>query len=260
MNAVEKITKVIASEKVEVTKVMKQIYSKLTSGNIFIAKNIKVAEASKVIENSQRDINIAFINEITKISQKLDISIFDVLEASETKWNFLPFYPGLVGGHCIGVDPFYLASKAKELGIKPQVILSGRKTNDYMSKFIFSEINTRIKKSSNILILGLTFKEDVPDTRNSKVFDLIKYFKGARHKVDVCDYLVDPEQAQTVNLVEYKKITKHKYDAIILAVLHRDYKKIKIKDLKNLLKKNGLIADLKGFWRKDIVYNNYWSL
>ena len=129
-----------------------------------------------------------------------------------------------------------------------------------MSKFIFSEINTRIKKSSNILILGLTFKEDVPDTRNSKVFDLIKYFKGARHKVDVCDYLVDPEQAQTVNLVEYKKITKHKYDAIILAVLHRDYKKIKIKDLKNLLKKNGLIADLKGFWRKDIVYNNYWSL
>ncbi|MAJ02472.1 MAG: UDP-N-acetyl-D-galactosamine dehydrogenase [Rickettsiales bacterium] len=260
VHTVEKITKVIASENPEVTKVMKKIYSKLTSGNIFIAKNIKVAEASKVIENSQRDINIAFINEITKISQKLDISIFDVLEASETKWNFLPFYPGLVGGHCIGVDPFYLASKAKELGIKPQVILSGRKTNDYMSKFIFSEINTRIKKSSNILILGLTFKEDVPDTRNSKVFDLIKYFKGARHKVDVCDYLVDPEQAQTVNLVEYKKITKHKYDAIILTVLHRDYKKIKIKDLKNLLKKNGLIADLKGFWRKDIVYNNYWSL
>ena len=260
VHTVDKITKVIASENPEVTKVMKKIYSKLTSGNIFIAKNIKVAEASKVIENSQRDINIAFINEITKISQKLDISIFDVLEASETKWNFLPFYPGLVGGHCIGVDPFYLASKAKELGIKPQVILSGRKTNDNMSKFIFSEINTRIKKTSNILILGLTFKEDVPDIRNSKVFDLIKYFKRAKHKVDVCDYLVDPEQAQTVNLIEYKKITNHKYDAIILAVPHRDYKKIKIKNLKNLLKKNGLIADLKGFWRKDKIYNNYWSL
>ena len=116
----------------------------------------------------------------------------------------------------------YLASKAKELGITAQVILAGRKTNYYMSKFIFSEINTRIKKSSNILILGLTFKEDVPDTRNSKIFDLIKYFKGTRHKVDVGDYLVDPEKEQTVNLVEYKKITKHKYDSIIHAVLHLD--------------------------------------
>ena len=260
VHTVEKITKVIASENLEVTKVMKKIYSKLTSGNIFIAKNIKVAEASKVIENSQRDINIAFINEITKIAQRLKISIFDVLEASETKWNFLPFYPGLVGGHCIGVDPFYLASKAKELGVKPEVILSGRKTNEYMSKFIFSEINTRIKEKSNILIFGLTFKEDVPDTRNSKVFDLIKHFEGARHKVDVCDYLVDPDQSKRINLIDYKKLKSHKYDTLILAVLHRDYKKFKIKDLKNLLRKNGLIADLKGFWRKDIVYDNYWTL
>ena len=260
VHTVEKITKVIASEKVEVTKIMKQIYSKLTCGNIFIAKNIKVAEASKVIENSQRDINIAFINEITKIAQKLKISIFDVLEASETKWNFLPFYPGLVGGHCIGVDPFYLASKAEELGIKPQVILSGRKTNDFMSKFIFSEINKQVKKKSKILILGLTFKEDVPDTRNSKVFDLIKYFEKARHSVDVCDYLVDPKQLSTINLKEYKELSDHKYDVLIITVLHSVYKKLKIQDFKKLLKKDGLIADLKGFWRKKIENDNYWSL
>ena len=149
----------------------------MTKGKIFLAKNIKVAEASKVIENSQRDINIAFINEVSKICNKINISTYDVLQASLTKWNFLNFEPGLVGGHCIGVDPYYLAEKAESLKIKPQVILSGRKTNDDMVKFIGKQIDKNLKQNTKILFLGLTFKEDVPDLRNSKSLDLINFFK-----------------------------------------------------------------------------------
>ena len=165
---IDKINKVISGQNKRVEKVLYEIYSKLTIGDIFLAKNIKVAEASKVIENAQRDINIAFINEVAKICSNLNISIYDVLDASNTKWNFLPFLPGLVGGHCIGVDPYYLSHKAKELKVNPDVILSGRRTNDNMPKFIFKQIQKRLRKKSNILFLGITFKEDVPDLRNSR--------------------------------------------------------------------------------------------
>ena len=161
---------------------MKDIYSKLTKGKIFIAKNIKVAEASKVIENAQRDINIAFINEVAKICNKLNISVFDVFDASSTKWNFLSFQPGLVGGHCIGVDPYYLSHKSKSLGIDPKVILSGRKTNDEMPTYLAKIINQITKTRSKILFLGITFKEDVPDLRNSKSFDVIKSLKKKNTK------------------------------------------------------------------------------
>lgn len=259
IHTVDKIAKVISSENENVEKVLREIYSNVTNGKVFTAKNIMVAEASKVIENAQRDINIAFINEVAKICQKLNISVYDVLDASKTKWNFLPFYPGLVGGHCIGVDPFYLADVAKKHKVKPSVVLSGRKTNDEMSKFIFSQINKRIKKGSKILILGLTFKENVPDLRNSKVFDLIKFFKKS-HEVFACDPLVENISEKKIKLICYEHLKKHKFDVIILAVAHKLFIEFEINKLISLLKKGGMIADLIGIWRDKKEIKNYWSL
>ena len=259
IHTVDKIAKVISSENENVKKILREIYSNVTNGKVFTAKNIMVAEASKVIENAQRDINIAFINEVAKICQKLNISVYDVLDASKTKWNFLPFYPGLVGGHCIGVDPFYLADVAKKHKVKPSVVLSGRKTNDEMSKFIYSHINKKIKKSSKILILGLTFKENVPDLRNSKVFDLIKHFKKS-HEVYACDPLVGNIPEKKIKLICYENLKKHKFDVIILAVAHKLFIEFEINKLITFLKKDGMIADLTGIWRDKKEIKNYWSL
>ncbi len=259
IHTVDKIAKVISSENENVKKILREIYSNVTNGKVFIAKNIMVAEASKVIENAQRDINIAFINEVAKICQKLNISVYDVLDASKTKWNFLPFYPGLVGGHCIGVDPFYLADIAKKHKVKPSVVLSGRKTNDEMSKFIYSQINKKIEKSSKILILGLTFKENVPDLRNSKVFDLIKYFKKS-HEVYACDPLVGNISEKKIKLICYENLKKHKFDVIILAVAHKLFIEFEVNKLITFLKKDGMIADLTGIWRDKKEIKNYWSL
>tara|TARA_B100000989_G_C19507874_1_gene457365 strand:- start:326 stop:1585 length:1260 start_codon:yes stop_codon:yes gene_type:complete len=259
IHTVEKIAKVISSENKNVEKVLREIYSNVTNGLIFTAKNIMVAEASKVIENAQRDINIAFMNEIAKICQKLNISVYDVLDASKTKWNFLPFYPGLVGGHCIGVDPYYLADVAKRNKVKPLVVLSGRKTNDDMSKFIFNQINNKTKRKSKILILGLTFKENVPDLRNSKVFDLLRFFKKS-HDVFVCDPLVENISEKKIEFLNFENLIKHKFDVIILAVAHKLFKELEIDKLKRFLKKNGLIADLTGIWRHKKDIKNYWSL
>ncbi len=191
IHTIDKINKVISGQNKQVEKELFKIYSKLTKGKVFLAKSIKVAEAAKVIENSQRDINIAFINEVSKICNKINISTYDVLEASLTKWNFLNFEPGLVGGHCIGVDPYYLAEKANSLKIAPQVILSGRKTNDQMVKFIGKQISKKIKKKANILFLGITFKEDVPDLRNSKSLELINFLKKQKHKVIIYDPFIN---------------------------------------------------------------------
>ena len=188
---IDKINKVISGQNKRVEKILYEIYSKLTTGEIFLAKNIKVAEASKVIENAQRDINIAFINEVAKICSNLNISIYDVLDASNTKWNFLPFLPGLVGGHCIGVDPYYLSHKAKELKVNPEVILSGRRTNDNMPKFIFKQIQKRLKTKAKILFLGVTFKEDVPDLRNSKAIELLNYFKKSKFNISINDPFIN---------------------------------------------------------------------
>ena len=260
IHSVDKITKVVSSNNKKSLKTLKEIYSKLTSGQIFIAKNIKVAEAAKVIENSQRDINIAFINEIAKISQKLNISIYDVLEASNTKWNFLPFYPGLVGGHCIGVDPYYISFKAKKLGINPEVILSGRRTNDRMSNFIAKEIISRLKNRSNILILGLTFKENVPDTRNSKIFDLIRHFTDHGHSVSVCDPTLTKIKTDFNFYNRLEDVKKTRFDALVFAVNHKSFKDIYPKEISKYLNKNALIADILGIWRKRKHTFNYWSL
>ena len=260
IHTIDKITKVVSAENKYAVNALKEVYSNLTSGNIFIAKNIKVAEASKVIENAQRDINIAFINEVAKISQKLGISVYDVLDASLTKWNFLNFYPGLVGGHCIGVDPFYLATKAKELGIDPKVILSGRKTNDSMGIFVARQINKKIQPKSKILILGITFKENVPDIRNSKIFDLVNFFKEKKHDVKVCDPYVSSNDVKKLKLVSIDNLFTHSYDLILLAVSHKEFSDFSQNKVKSLLNKNGLVADIKGLWRKKNTFDRYWSL
>ena len=250
---IDKINKVISGQNKRVEKILYEIYGKLTTGDIFLAKNIKVAEASKVIENAQRDINIAFINEVAKICSNLNISIYDVLDASKTKWNFLPFLPGLVGGHCIGVDPYYLSHKAKELNVDPEVILSGRRTNDNMPKFIFKQIQKRLKIKANILFLGVTFKEDVPDLRNSKAIELLNFFKKSKFNISINDPFIN-DSAYT----KYNDLTEKSFDAIILSVPHTFYKK-KFLHIKQLLKKNGILFDIKGIFRNKTI-KNYWSL
>ncbi len=252
IHTIDKINKVISGQNKFVENIMFSIYSKLTKGKVFIAKSIKVAEASKVIENSQRDINIAFINEITKICLKLNISIYDVLEASRTKWNFLDFKPGLVGGHCIGVDPYYLSEKALSLKIKPDVILSGRKTNDEMPKFISKEIEKKIKKGSKILFLGVTFKEDVPDMRNSKAIDLMSLLKK-NHYLSFHDPYV--EKLNGFKSIDFKKFDG-KYDIIILCVPHKYYVQ-KSNDFLSILKKDGIFFDLKGTFKNKKIKNYF---
>ena len=250
VHTIDKITKVISANNRETLKILKKIYGSITNGNIFEAKSIKVAEASKVIENSQRDINIAFVNEITKICMNLDISIYDVLDASNTKWNFLPFYPGLVGGHCIGVDPYYLAFKSKKIGIKPEVILSGRKTNDEMSKFLGNKILNHITPKSKILILGATFKENVPDTRNSKVFDLINFLKSKKNFIHVCDPYILDKKIHGNEVYRFDELKKNYYDLLILTVNHKQFASIYPKEVSFFMKRNSLIFDITGAWRK----------
>ena len=257
VHTVDKINKVVSGQNRAVEKELVKIYSKLTKGKVFLAKNIKVAEASKVIENAQRDINIAFINEVSKICNKINISTYDVLEASLTKWNFLNFEPGLVGGHCIGVDPYYLAEKAKNLKVEPQVILSGRQTNDDMVKFIGKQINKKTKKKANILFLGLTFKEDVPDLRNSKSLDLISYLKKQKHEIMFYDPFIQKFKGfKNLSLPETKKPI---FDSIILSVPHSQILKELKKKILPLLKPEGIFFDIKGKFRRHSL-KNYWSL
>ena len=251
-HTIDKINKVIAAQNNNVEKIMFDIYSNLTSGIIFTAKSIKVAEASKVIENSQRDINIAFINEIAKICNRLDISIYDVLDASLTKWNFLDFKPGLVGGHCIGVDPYYLSKKAQDLGINPEVILSGRRTNDEMSSFVSDVFKKKTSKGSTILFLGVTFKENVPDMRNSKAVDLMKQL-GSDYDIFYNDpFIRDLKNSKFCAL--NKEII---FDAIILCVPHENYVKIGLNGLRKFMKGDGIFFDLKGIFRKENEKNYF---
>jgi len=256
VHTIDKINKVVSGQTQKVEKDLLEIYSNLTSGEVYLAKSIKVAEASKVIENSQRDINIAFINEVAKICTKINISSYDVLEASLTKWNFLDFEPGLVGGHCIGVDPYYLAEKAKSLNIRPEVILSGRNTNDKMVEFVGKEIVKKLPSSSSCLFLGVTFKENVPDLRNSKTLELMNYLERKNLKITFYDPFVN--ELKGFKGLKNKEQTK-KFDGIILSVPH---KKILLNFKRNflpLLKKEGFFFDIKGKFRNKKT-SNYWSL
>jgi UDP-N-acetyl-D-galactosamine dehydrogenase len=249
-HSVERITKVVAGQTDDVVEVLQEIYGKVTTGGVFVAKDIRTAEAAKVIENAQRDINIAFINEITMIFQKLGISTQDVLAAASTKWNFLNFGPGLVGGHCIGVDPYYLAHCAQTLGHNPEIVLAGRRINDGMGVFIADQLHQRLSPASRILILGLTFKENIPDLRNTRVVDLVRVLRQHGHLVEVHDALADPAEAFKLCGIELSDsyASGTKYDCILGAVAHDEYRQLSVSQLDAMLKNNGLLADVKGMW------------
>ena len=250
-HTVSNIIKVTSGSNKETAKFVDKLYRSIVKVGTYKASSIKVAEAAKIIENTQRDINIALINELSLIFNKLNIDTDEVLKAAGTKWNFLPFRPGLVGGHCIGVDPYYLTYKSKKLGYNPKIILAGRKLNDNMSTHmvnkLFLKMNEKKIKISNskILIMGLAFKENCPDIRNSKVFDLAKQLK--KFKVKVCAY--DPWVNNKTNKLNgvrlIKKPIKNNYDCVILAVAHNIFKKMGTRKIKSLTKKNHIIFDLK---------------
>ena len=229
------------------------LYKKIIKAGTYKAKDIKTAESAKVIENIQRDLNIALVNELSMIFRKMGISTEDVLNAAETKWNFSKYTPGLVGGHCISVDPYYLTYIAKKNKINPKVILAGRKINDGMSKYVVTEIKKKIKSNikKRCLIMGLSFKENCSDIRNSKVFDLVKDFKNLNIDVSCYDPVVDNKEVEIkYNLKPLKKIkNSEKYDFIVLAVKHKIFKKMENSIGKNL-KKNGFIFDIKSFFKK----------
>jgi len=253
-HTVERITKVIAGQTPDVTEVLAKVYGAVTTGGVFRAANIKVAEAAKVIENAQRDINIAFVNEVAMIFQKLGISVHDVLDAAGTKWNFLNFKPGLVGGHCIGVDPFYLAECAKAHGHHPEIILAGRRTNDGMGPYIADRVHEQLGtggKPAKILVLGLTFKENVPDLRNTKVIDIVAALRDKGHSVEVHDPLADPEEAKSHYGLDLRSSLQgaQGYDCIIGAVPHHAYLAFTAETFATLVKAGGLVADVKGMWR-----------
>ncbi|MBI1244812.1 MAG: nucleotide sugar dehydrogenase [Alphaproteobacteria bacterium] len=255
-HTVARITKVVAGQTETVAKALGEMYGSLNGGNIFIARNIRTAEAAKVIENAQRDINIAFINEVTMIFNKMGLSIHDVLAAARTKWNFLPFTPGLVGGHCISVDPYYLAEAATRLRHHPEVILAGRRINDGMASYVAAQvaraIAVRKPGPADVLVLGLAFKENVPDLRNTKVIDVIREIESLGHRVDVHDPVVDPAESQH----EYGQTvlgsmpSGKRYDAIILAVAHEAFVKLPDIGLANIGQPGAVVYDVKGLWRE----------
>ena len=257
VHTVDRITKVIAGQTPAVTETLKGIYGSITTGGVFVARDIKTAEAAKVIENAQRDINIAFVNEVAMIFDRLGISIYDVLEASATKWNFLKFQPGLVGGHCIGVDPFYLAACAAKLGHDPAVVLAGRQINDSMGAFIARRVNDQLTAPADVLVLGLTFKENVRDLRNSKAVDVIKGLNGFGHHVAVHDPLADSAEAKALYGVDLLPSLSgiNAFDAVVGLVPHAAYVTLSGEVLSAMVRSGGLIADIKGMWRH-LVFGN----
>jgi UDP-N-acetyl-D-galactosamine dehydrogenase len=259
-HTVEKILKVTSGSTPEVGEKVNDLYKSVIIAGTHLAPTIKVAEASKVIENSQRDINIAFVNELTKIFNLLDINTHDVLEAAGTKWNFLPFKPGLVGGHCIGVDPYYLAQKAQEHGYHPEIILAGRRLNDGMGDYVASQVvKCMIKKNitvngSKVLILGITFKENCPDVRNTKAVDLISALKEYGTNIRIHDPWADQDEVMhEYGLESLKAIPNDKFDAIVLTVSHNKFKELDILSLKN---ENAIVYDVKNFFDNSLVDGN----
>jgi UDP-N-acetyl-D-galactosamine dehydrogenase len=251
VRTVENILKVTSGSTVETAIKVDNLYKSVIKAGTHLAPSIKVAEAAKIIENCQRDINIAFVNELSKIFSLMNINTSEVLEAASTKWNFLPFKPGLVGGHCIGVDPFYLAQKAQQYGYYPEIILSGRRLNDSMGNFIASEvvklmIHKEVKvKGSKVLILGVTFKENCPDIRNTKVIDMYLSLKSFGVDIDIYDPWVKNEDVKSeYNIQLIDNLGGTKYNAIVLAVAHHQFKTI---DILNLKKKNAVVYDIKDF-------------
>ena len=249
-HTVEKILKITSGSTIETGEKVNSLYASVILAGTHLAPTIKVAEAAKVIENSQRDINIAFVNELAKIFNLLDINTQDVLAAAATKWNFLPFKPGLVGGHCIGVDPYYLAQKAQEVGYTPEIILAGRRMNDSMGAYVGSAVvkllikNDFQIKNAKVLVLGITFKENCPDVRNTRVVDVIQNLKEFETEVTVFDPWANSSEVKREYGIDiFNKIPNEKFDAIVLAVAHREFLSI---DFSKFLNENGIIYDVKG--------------
>ncbi|MCT7597596.1 Vi polysaccharide biosynthesis UDP-N-acetylglucosamine C-6 dehydrogenase TviB [Aliarcobacter butzleri] len=241
-HTVTKILKVTSGSTPEIGRKVNELYASIITAGTHLAPTIKVAEAAKVIENSQRDINIAFVNELAIIFNKLGINTNDVLAAAGTKWNFLPFRPGLVGGHCIGVDPYYLTHKAQSIGYNPEIILAGRRLNDNMGIYVANQvIKLMIKKAhkiegSKVLVLGITFKENCPDIRNSRVIDVIEELQEFGCNIDVYDPWADTKEVEhEYNLKLIKELNTDKYEAIVLAVAHNEFKQLKLKTNENIV-------------------------
>ncbi len=255
-HTVEKILKVTSGSTPEIGKKVDELYKSVITAGTHLAPSIKVAEAAKVIENSQRDINIAFVNELAKIFNLMNIDTHSVLEAAGTKWNFLPFKPGLVGGHCIGVDPYYLAQKAQELGYHPEIILAGRRLNDSMGEYVASQVvKLMIQKGiivngASLLILGITFKENCPDVRNTKIIDVISSLKEYGINVTIYDPWANPEEVKhEYNLTITTNEPNNKFDAIVLGVGHNQFKNLNYNDL---LGEKSVIYDVKGILTRDV--------
>ena len=250
------IKKVTSGSTPEVAETVDQLYKSIITAGTHKASSIKVAEAAKVIENAQRDINIAFVNELALIFDRLGIDTHEVLEAAGSKWNFLPFRPGLVGGHCIGVDPYYLTHKAESVGYHPQVILSGRRINDNMGVFVANKVvklllkNGKPVKDARIMIMGITFKENCPDIRNTRVTDIIDEFKSFGMHISVYDPLANKEDVKRAYNIELTENLDHHYDGIVLAVGHKEFEKI---DWKAIKSKGTVIYDVKAFLDKSYV-------
>ena len=257
-NTITKITKITSGSNYETALEVDEFYRSFITAGTYLAPSIKVAEAAKVIENSQRDLNIAFVNELSLIFDKIGLDTMEVLEAAGSKWNFLPFRPGMVGGHCIGVDPYYLTYKAEEVGYSPELILAGRKINDDMAIYAANSIIERMEKSglhisnSRIGVLGITFKENCPDIRNSKIFDLIRQLQVHRASVAICDPWADPKEVKkfyNINLIDQDKIGT--VDTLVVAVGHSIYRDLKIEQLRKICpNKNAILADLKSIYQK----------
>ncbi len=263
VHTVDKIVKVIAGEDEATLETLAAVYGAITSAGVYRAASIRAAEAAKVIENAQRDINVAFINEVTQIMAQIGVSAWDVLDAARTKWNFLGFEPGLVGGHCIGVDPFYLSHLAQSLGHHPQVILAGRETNDAMGDWIADRLHAhRGGRPGKVLLMGLTFKENVPDLRNSRSIDLFRRFTALGHDVAIADPEVDGADAEAQYGRGLSDPAEGRYDLVIGAVRHDGYRDLSPAALGAMLSEGGTLADIKGMWREHKLGQalDYWTL
>lgn len=265
-HTITKITKVVSGSDDEALDVIARTYEIIVTAGTHRASSIKVAEAAKIIENTQRDLNIALMNELSRIFDLMGINTYEVLKAAGTKWNFLKFFPGLVGGHCIGVDPYYLTYKANALGYTPDVILAGRRINDDMGAHVARKLVQQLIKqhkqidSTRVLVMGATFKENVSDIRNSKVVDVIQELKHYSVKTEVIDPLADAEEFHEEYDIHLQKEYGKDYDAVIVAVNHEQYSDLSDDFFSNILKPDGIVVDVKGDLRNKVKKFNYWSL
>jgi len=265
-HSLTKVVKVVSASDAVALNVVARVYETAITAGVHRAASIKVAEAAKVIENTQRDLNIALMNELSIIFNRMGISTYEVLEAAKTKWNFLPFFPGLVGGHCIGVDPYYLTYKSTELGYKPEVILSGRRVNDSMSTLIAKNVLQLLLKSgknigkAKVLVMGVTFKENVSDIRNSKVADLVRELQSFSLTVDLTDPFASSDELEREYNLQLTQEPASDYDCLIVAVKHSQYEQLTEDDLLSMSAPNGILIDIKNCYNGKISQMTYWTL